>query len=190
MTDAYFADETFDKTDGRATPLQKGEYEHCTFTNCDLAEADLGGIRFVDCRFEGCNLSLAKTPKTAWREVAFVNCKMLGLRFDACDAFGLSFSFEGCVLDHSSFYKVKALKTRFKHTQLHEVDLTECDLSGSVFADCDLAGATFDNTNIEKADLRTAYNYALDPERNRIKKAAFATAGLPGLLGKYGIVVE
>lgn len=76
---------------------------------------------------------------------------MLGLRFDACVVlFGLSFSFEGCVLDHSSFYKVKALKTRFKHTQLHEVDLTECDLSGSVFTDCDLAGATFDNTNIER----------------------------------------
>jgi len=190
MAVAYFADTHFEKTDGRVTPLQKGEYEQCTFTNCDFAEADLAGIRFVDCRFDGCNLSLAKVNKTAFREVAFSNCKMLGLRFDACDAFGLSFSFEGCVLDHSSFYKVKALKTRFKNTQLHEVDLTECDLSGSVFTDCDLAGATFDNTNIEKADLRTAYNYALDPERNRMKKALFAMTGLPGLLGKYGIVVE
>jgi len=37
---------------------------------------------------------------------------MLGLRFDMCNAFGLSFSFEGCQLNHSSFYKTQ-LKRRF-----------------------------------------------------------------------------
>ena len=33
--------------------------------------------------------------------------------------------------------------------------------------------ATFDNTNLEKVDFRTAYNYAFDLDKNRIKKRNF-----------------
>jgi len=70
------------------------------------------------------------------------------------------------------------------------VDLTECDLASAVFDHCDLAGATFENTILEKADLRTSFNYSIDPERNRVKKAKFSLQGLPGLLNKYDIEIH
>jgi hypothetical protein len=44
--------------------------------------------------------------------------------------------------------------------------------------------------NLKKADLRTAYNYHIDPESNKLKKAKFSLQGLPGLLDKYGIDIE
>ena len=56
--------------------------------------------------------------------------------------------------------------------------------------ECELAGATFDRTNLEKADLRTAYHFIIDPDNNRIKKAKFSESALSGLLTKYDLVIE
>ena len=115
---------------------------------------------------------------------------MLGLYFDSCNKFGLSFSFENCILNHSTFYRTKIKKTTFKNTQLRETDFTECDLTESLFDNCDLTSATFDHTIIEKADFRTSYNYTIDPEINRIKKAKFSISGISGLLEKYDIIID
>jgi hypothetical protein len=51
-------------------------------------------------------------------------------------------------------------------------------------------GATFESTIIEKADFRTSFNYSIDPEKNRIKKARFSLAGIAGLLDKYDIEID
>ena len=81
-------------------------------------------------------------------------------------------------------------KVKFKNCSLQEVDFIESDLSNSIFDNCDLALAIFKNTLLEKADFRTAYNYSIDPEINRIKKAKFSRAGLVGLLDSYDIEIE
>jgi fluoroquinolone resistance protein len=59
-----------------------------------------------------------------------------------------------------------------------------------VFEGCNMTAAIFDQTTLEKADLRTSYNYSIDPETNRIKKAKFSITGVAGLLDKYDIVIE
>ena len=69
------------------------------------------------------------------------------------------------------------------------MDLTACDLSQAIFENCDLAGTLFENTILEKTDFRTAYNYSIDPELNKIKKAKFSLPGVLGLLSKYDIEV-
>jgi len=186
----YTEDKTFDKVDFTEKPLAKGEYESCTFLHCNFSNSDLSGIRFLDCAFTGCNCSLAKLVKTVFGDIKFRDCKMLGLRFDTCDKFGFSIHLESCNLDNSSFFQVKLVKTVFKNTQLRELDFTEADLTGSVFDNWDLAGAVFENTIIEKADFRTSYNFSIDPEINKVKKAKFSLYGLPGLLNKYGIEIH
>jgi hypothetical protein len=50
--------------------------------------------------------------------------------------------------------------------------------------------AEFDKANASKADFRTSYNFTIDPEKTKIKKAAFALEGLKGLLYKHNIIVE
>lgn len=181
---------TYNKVDFTLESLEKGEYQNCIFTNCNFHGCDLSNYKFFDTEFGGCDLSLVKTAQTTLANVAFKSSKLLGWRFENCADFGLSISFDGCLLDHSSFYKVKLKKTVFKNSQLHETDFTESDLTESVFDNCDLAKAIFRNTNLEKADLRSAYNYAIDPENNKLKKAKFSQTGLPGLLVKYNITVE
>jgi fluoroquinolone resistance protein len=190
MEDILAEDRTYEKLNFREKPLARGAYENCRFISCDMSEANLSGIKFADCEFVGCNLSMAKLEGTAFRDIKFKDCKMLGLGFDKCSGFGMSFNFDGCILNHSTFYQTKILKTLFKSTKLQEVDFTRCDLTGSVLEHCDLTGAMFDNTVLEKADLRTSYNYSIDPERNKIKKATFSLSQVSGLLDKYNIKVD
>lgn len=176
--------------DFREKALNKGDYENCSFSNCTFSGSDLSGIIFSVCRFENCDLSMASLMNTSFREVHFKHCKLLGLRFDECRHLLLSFSFESCVLDFSSFYKLKLKNIIFNECKLQEVEFLETDLTKSIFNHCDLQGARFENTILVGSDLRTAYNFSIAPETNKISQAKFSTTGISGLLDKYDIHIE
>jgi uncharacterized protein YjbI with pentapeptide repeats len=93
-------------------------------------------------------------------------------------------------LNFSSFYKLKLKSTSFRDCQLQDVEFAEGDFTKAVFHNCDLSKANFEHTTLESADFRTAYNYSVNPEINRVKKAKFSLDGIAGLLDKYEIVVE
>ncbi len=190
MSRTFIEGKVFQGNDFSVDALPKGDYEDCRFVNCSFSAADLSEINFVACAFEGCDLSLAKTKNTAFREVTFRDCKLLGLHFDDCHDILFSVDFSGCQLNLSSFYQRIMRNTNFKSCSLQEVDFTESDLTGSVFENCDFGGAIFENNLLEKTDFRTSYNFSIDPEMNRIKKAKFSMAGIVGLLDKYDIEVE
>lgn len=190
MINNYIESKKFDRINFTTNPLSKGEYENCTFTDCDFSNCDLSGINFTEGSFTGCNFSLAKISHTAFREVRFRECKLMGLHFENCNPFLFSIDFDHCKLNLSSFYQLNLKRTRFRNSALQEVDFTESDLSGSLFDNCDLSGALFENSILEKTDFRSAYNYTINPEINRMKKARFSLQGVVGLLEKYGIEVE
>jgi fluoroquinolone resistance protein len=119
-----------------------------------------------------------------------MNCKLLGLHFEDCNNLMVSFEIDGCVLEFSSFNKLKLKKTIFKNSKIIEADFTEADLSDSSFVNCDLQRTIFKITNLERVDFRTSYNYSIDPDSNRIKKAKFSLPGIAGLLEKYDIEIE
>jgi fluoroquinolone resistance protein len=185
-----FYDQLFSKENYTITPLTKGEYEQCKFDGCNFNNCDLSNFKFIQCTFTNCDLSLVKLDKTILQDAVFKDCKMLGLHFYKCNEFALSFQFTNCQLNHSSFFNTKIKNTKFVNCQLKECDLTQADLTSALFDNCDLLDAHFENTNLEKADLRTSFNYQLAPELNKIKKAKFTLNGLPGLLSHYGIIIE
>jgi uncharacterized protein YjbI with pentapeptide repeats len=170
--------------------LAKGEYEACTFINCNFANVDLSYFVFIDCIFDGCNMSLTKVHQVLFREVRFISSKMIGLQFGTANEFGLSISIDTCTLSNASFYKTKLKETIFKNSKMNDVDFSDADLSGAVFENCDLFNAIFDNTNLVKADFRTSVNYSIDADRNKINKSKHATAQLGGLLEKYKLEIE
>ena len=180
----------FERIDYTVNGLPRGEYENCTFLNCNFYNAELSHITFRECRFENCDFSLAKFKNTALSGILFVGCKLLGVSFEECNPFLLGLDFENCLLKLAVFNKLKLKKTRFKNCNLQETDFTETDLTASTLDNCDLQRAIFDKTLLEKADFRTSFNYSIDPENNRIKKARFSRVGVVGLLDKFGIEIE
>lgn len=190
MSKTFIAGRHFQDTVFTGRQLEAGTYEDCRFERCSFPQADLSGIIFTDCSFEDCDLSGASLRGTAFRQVRFAGAKLLGLRFDDCAAFLLAFRFERCLMDYTSFYGLKVHKTSFSGCRLHGAEFASADMTEAVFDDCDLAGAVFEGTNLEKADLRHARNFSIDPEANRLRGARFSTDNVAGLLGKYGLRLD
>lgn len=191
MAGDYFHQIVFDKdTHFSQDSLKANEYEDCRFEHCDMDKADVSQTAFSECTFTDCNLSMARLTKTAFRNVRFQNCKLLGLHFEDANPFGFSVQFEGCILDHSSFYGMNIRETSFVNTSLREVDFTDADISGSAFDKCDLLNAHFENTHLENADFRTAVHFQINPTINKIRKARFSMDNLEGLLISFDISVE
>lgn len=186
----YTEDQRYENRNFVTHPIPKGEYIACTFISCLMTKANLSGYVFEDCTFISCDLSMVVMNDTAWRNVTFRDTKMLGVSFDVCKTFGLSFMFEGCLLDHSSFCGKKLRNTRFVKCRLHETDFSECDLTASVFDHCDMARVVFVQSNLESCDLRSSTGYRIDPEVNRLRGAMFSYPEVLTLLHKYGVVVE
>lgn len=190
MQDKYFEDLVLKQQDYTKSPLAVADYDGCSFEQCNFTNTDLSGITFSDCSFVDCDLSNAKLVKTGFKDVRFRGCKLMGLHFEDCDPFLLQMRFQQCILNLSCFYQVKIPKTVFEDCSMKEVDLTAADVSQSLFSNCDLSGALFDDTRLEKSDLRTAFGYVMDPDKNKIRKARFSHEGVMGLLSKYDISIE
>ncbi|AMR31481.1 hypothetical protein A0256_08605 [Mucilaginibacter sp. PAMC 26640] len=165
-------------------------FENCKFLNCDFSNSYFDGAVFIDCVFEDCNLLLVSVGNTGLQSVVFKRCKLSGVNFSKSRDFLFEVNFEGCILDNAIFFKKKNKKATFTDCSMMETDLTEADLTDAKLINCNLNRAFFSRTILKGADLRSSYNFAIDPEDNQIKKARFSLHGLPGLLGKYEIKVE
>lgn len=180
------------RSESELTPylLEGVEFDGCHLINCNLMQVDLSRLTFSGCRFSGCNLAMVKLTQTAFRSVLFQDCKMLGMHFEHGNLFGFSATFDGCQLNHSSFYQMKLKGIKYLKCQLMEADFTESDLTQAVFDQCNLAGALFSYSNLERADFRSSVGYQISPLTNRLRKAKFSIDGVEGLLSAFDVVVE
>ncbi|MCK4751064.1 MAG: pentapeptide repeat-containing protein [Bacteroidales bacterium] len=190
MNRSFVEDKTFKGINYGEEGFLTGDYEECTFLQCNLSNSDLSTIVFVECRFIDCDMSMVRISGTAFRETIFKDCKLLGLHFENCNDILFSVEFINCDLNLSSFFTRSLTSSSFTECKLREVDFTEADLTGTDLKGCDLTGSVFNNTVLEKADLRTSFNYSIDPEINRIRKARFSAGGVTGLLDKYDITID
>jgi uncharacterized protein YjbI with pentapeptide repeats len=70
------------------------------------------------------------------------------------------------------------------------VDFMASDLTEVVFDNCNLRHAVFIDTIANKADFSTSYDFIIDPEKNKLKRAVFSTENLAGLLKKYDLIIK
>lgn len=180
----------FKNVDFSGKTLRDREFFKCTFVNCNFSKSDLSKNEFSNCTFEACNFTMAKIVDTGFGEVTFNNCKLMGLDFSSASRFMFSFAFSNSQLDYGIFHGTKLKKTVFDRCSLKDADFTDADLTQAVLKECDLQNAQFTGTNLEKTDLRTAQNYHIDPDRNKLKKTRFANTNLAGLLHKYNLDID
>lgn len=188
MTD-YFLQQQYKQITYGRDDLNLKEFEGCRFENCNFSECNFIGVAFIDCSFKDCTFTGAKINHVAFRTVHFENCLMQDINFSMCDKLIFEMHFHHCVLDFSKFYTLKIKRIEFIDCSMIAVDFMKADLSEAIFDRCDLYRTLFSNTILEKADFRTSFNYSLDPEKNRIKRAMFSLENVKGLLEKHDIKV-
>lgn len=165
------------------------DFERCTFTQCDFTACNFTGVAFIDCNFISCNFSEAKINYVGLRGIFFDNCNFTGVNFSMVDKLFFSVEFKNCRLDYAKFYTLAIKTTLFTDCSLIAVDFMNTDLTGVLFDNCNLHKAVFVDSIANKADFTTSYNFSIDPERNKLRRARFSQEGLKGLLEKYEIIV-
>jgi len=186
----YFLDLELNNITYGERELNLKEFECCIFNHCDFSQCNFIGVVFIDCTFNDCILSGAKINHVALRTVLFNRCKIEEVNFAMCDKLIFEVHFKECIMDFSKFYTLKIKGTTFLDCSIIAVDFMNTDLTEVVFDNCDLYRSEFAKANLSKANLKTSYNYTIDPTKTKIKKAVFTLENLKGLLYKHDIIVS
>jgi uncharacterized protein YjbI with pentapeptide repeats len=185
ILDKEFRNFVFDEND-----IKYKDYENCTFHNCDFRSCLFQTVTFIDCNFQDCNFQDTKINYVSLRGAFFTNCNFTSVNFAMTDQVLYEFNFKDCLLDYAKFYALKLKKMQFTNCSMIAVDFMGSDLTEVLFDNCNLRRAVFIDTIANKADFYTSYDYTIDPEKNKLKKAIFSVDGLKGLLEKYDLVIK
>ena len=169
----------FKKIDFKEAFMEKVDWKGCTFEGCKFQNVKANGSYFTDISFLSCDFSGASLNDSVFSKVRFQGCKLTGTNLFACglrdvlfleivgdyavftksrikgllfqdcklpyasldELTGRSFAFEGCELHAVNFYK----------TLLHDIDLTDCNITGAMFTERELRGAKV--TSIQACEL-------------------------------------
>lgn len=164
-------------------------YLECTFEACDFSDMVLRNVQFEECVFIRCNFSMTKIF-CKLNEVQFIECKIVGTDFSGIGKLSTAIRFIKSNLSYASFVEIKLRESRFSECTIVDCDFASADLSHSVFDRCDLSRSIFAATNLESADLETAYCFAINPTINRTNKIIVSESELRGLVAHLNIVIK
>ncbi|MEE1898445.1 pentapeptide repeat-containing protein [Flavobacterium rakeshii] len=190
MSANYILDTQINNTVFGPDDIMYKDYERCTFTDCDFTQCNYLGVAFTDCEFINCNFAEAKINYVSFRDVMFTGCNFTGVNFAMVDDLLFKFEFKECILDYTKFYTLKMRGTVFTGCQIIASDFMNADITDVIFDNCNLHKSVFLDTIANKVDFSTSYNYTIDPEKNKLKKAIFSESGLKGLLTKHEIIIR
>lgn len=185
----YTANRTF-KEAFKTEDIMYTDFENCFFDGCDFTTCNFTGVVFIDCIFKDCNFASAKIHYVALRGAAFTACDFTDVNFAMVNPLLFDISFTDCVLDYAKFYTLKLSRTVFTNCSIVASDFMASDLTDAIFDHCNLHKTVFIDTIANKADFTTSFNFTIDPEKNKLKKAMFSKDGLIGLLAKHEIIVK
>lgn len=169
--------------------LPECEFMECHFKGVNLTEENLNSSKIFESHFHSCNLSNVNLTNVTMRDVTFKDCKMVGINWSSAQ--GLSdLVFENCILDLCIFQELLLIGTSFKNWSIKEVDFSGSKLQKSIFSGSKLTGTIFTDSNLERADLRNAIDYFIDPNYTKIKKAQFSMPEAMVLLNSFDIILE
>ncbi|MGB0930245.1 MAG: pentapeptide repeat-containing protein [Chitinophagales bacterium] len=98
-----------------------------------VKEVGLLEVNFAECVFEHCDFSMTNLANTTLREVEFKDCKLLGTRFEDCNAFLLKMGFRDCQMNLSSFNQLQLKQTVFGLLSIFLLTLITIEFVGQNF---------------------------------------------------------
>ncbi len=190
MSTDYLFDQNFSDITFLEHDIKYKEYENCTFTNCDFTSSFFVAVAFIDCNFINCNFKGTKINHVSLRNVWFTKCDFTSVNFAMTDQIIYEFHFKDSLLDYAQFYSLKLKKMQFINCSMIAVDFMESDLTEALFDNCNLRHAVFIGTTANKTDFSTSYDFIIDPEKNKLKRAVFSRDNVAGLLKKYDLLIK
>ena len=97
---------------------------------------------------------------------------------------------KNCAFRYNDFSGMALNGFDWTGAELQQCTFDDTRLAGGSFYGVRLGGTRFTRCDLQKADLRTAEEYAIDLETNKLKGARFSFPDVVRLLDGTGIVIE
>lgn len=168
---------TFAGEDYSGLELKDKEFDGCNFNSCSFSEAIFQSCNFVDCEFTNCNLSLVKFNYSRLSDVAFTDCKLLGVDWTKVAwpnfLFESPVKFKNSIITDGCFYGLTLKELALVNCIANNVDFRSGSFSEANFKFTDFCGSTFLDTDLSNADFSDATNFDINFFNNNIKGARF-----------------
>jgi|GEM_PF-80786 len=184
-----FEGEVFSDLDLQELSLDDKAFYSCQFRNCTMGHCHFNRCRFEDCQFDTTDLTLVKLNQTAFQDVEFKNCKLMGIDWRDARQILFQVAFFECTISYGSFVGMPLQETHFIDCTAEEVNFTDALLNKARFSGTRLSGSYFEGADLRQADLSTATDYIIDPQKTKLQKTKFSLQGLLQTAKLQGIVV-
>lgn len=182
--------EKYIELDLRFQELLNIEFDECTFVKCDFSNTKFKNCIFHSCTFLQCDLSLVNVVYSKFLEIAFIDCKVIGIDWTKASWNSLiktPIKFESSIINSSSFYGLDLKGMILKECEAKDVDFRETDLSEADFSYSDFSDTSFLHTNLTKVNFSYAKNFNIDIQANILKGAIFSRYDAIRLLSAFEI---
>jgi uncharacterized protein YjbI with pentapeptide repeats len=185
----FYSEREFLKVNYPEQEVHDTEFYKCRFTECNFFKTRFIDCEFENCTFEKCDLSLIALTESRLLDVEFMDTKTLGVDWTLLKK-PYRFSFKGCKLDNSSFFRMELNSLNMIECSAKEIDFIEANLTKMVFGYTDLYHSRFNGANLSFADFSNAINYSIDPNQYKLKKTIFTMPEAISLLSGFDIVIR
>ena len=189
----FYQGETFANYDPGEL-LENAEFEDCVFDHCRWLGTRVQNCRFNACTFDHCNF-FRRGVQLYHHErcLAAEQCVPLhGVGRAAGQKRGVPavWQNQNCAFRYNDFSGMALNGFDWTGAELQQCTFDDTRLAGASFYGVRLGGTRFTRCDLQKADLRTAEEYAIDLETNKLKGARFSFPDVVRLLDGTGIVIE
>lgn len=153
-------------------------FSECEFIDCIFTKNEIKSCIFENCRFIRCKVT----------ENKFKFCKVKELYIDKCDVLGINWSEltpnNSFIIPISTVTQSSFKYNTFTQMKLNKINIVDCDIIDTIFAECELKSAEFNNTrfkrseffkcDIQNADFTDAQGYQIDILNCKLKGAKFS----------------
>ena len=165
------------------------EFIDCTFKDLDLSGVSFKNSKFIDCKFMNCNCSGTTFLNSTLRDTYFSESKLVGINWSIANTV-TGLEVKDCQLDLSVFQDMDLSHSKFFESSLKEVDFSGSKLVKVQFNECDLSACVFTRSDLSQADLKSAFNYTIDPNYTKLKNAKFSLPEAISLLRSLEIIID
>lgn len=195
---------TFSSCEFYSVKLDQGNFQDCTFVNCNFnapahTPSVFSGMKLKGARFIDCDLSRVIFSKCDLSDVEFDNCLLEQTQLSTCEfsrriakeSWICQFSLRRSIARKVTFANKRLNRATFDHTHFVECDFSNAECNGasfigSIIEACDLANADLGEIDFSRGELIESHLW----EARNIYGARIFDTQLSAIAGSMGFSIR
>jgi uncharacterized protein YjbI with pentapeptide repeats len=158
--------------------LEEEELQSIPLQKVNFSKVSLRGSKFVDCKFDECDFSMANLCGAEFHHCEFLNSNLWAI--DADQVRVVSSLINGCKFDdaelnHAFFGDCRIANTTFRWCNLTDAGFLRCEINETEFSSSTVRDTCYPQSNLDKVD----FSYVADWNQIQLRHAVLNNVKFP-----------